>query len=540
MFRTTEGLSEERLWRRVLSLGFVLALATALLWAPGAESSTRTTDIASGPTGKAVSNQRTPVLKVGWVGIMPNLDPSTAANAGARVANGLEQLFHIGPNGKLVPWLATKLTVPNQRQYVYTLRRGVRFWDGAELTAADVVASWEYQRRPGSVRASYFKAVDTIRATGKYTVVVRLKYKDAGWRSIPGMFFLQISQKKFIDANRTTFGLPGTLVMGTGPWRPTSLNPTSGAELVANPRYWRGRPSIDRISVKLFSNESGMALAVRSGDVDLALDVVSPTTFRATSGVRVTTNPTCATAKLAIPTQATPFNDVNVRRAVARAINRADIIAAIQGSGTPTYTLIAPSLLASLGTKAQVQAALNSVPKNAFNLTAARQELARSAYPNGFNVTMPTLQQLSGVSQVIAAQLRRIGINVTVDVMGEAAFYALVFGPADKKPFAYVTTGGCTPDPSWEDEIFIGSKAAVNIAGYAPPDVDRMIAAGRATTNSQKRLRIYTNILKRLASDVPYVPLYQEGHSYATNKFVWANHSSFWHSRPWPLDLRPR
>jgi peptide/nickel transport system substrate-binding protein len=63
---------------------------------------------------------------------------------------------------------------------------------------------------------------------------------------------------KFFEAHKSTFGNPGTLIMGTGPWELDSFDPTSGAELAANPSWWGGKVPIQHISVKIFSNETSL------------------------------------------------------------------------------------------------------------------------------------------------------------------------------------------------------------------------------------------------------------------------------------------
>lgn len=494
-------------------------------------------------TGQGAAQTKATTLTVGFTGQMPGLDVTTANNAGFQISDlSLETLFYVRPDGRIAPWLATGVKHPNSTTYIYSLRRGVKFWDGVPFTSKDVVASWQYEARKKSVRASYFASVARIKATGKYTVLVKLKHPDASWQFIPAMFFSQIFEKKFFDAHKGTFGLPGTLVMGTGPWKIDSLDPTSGAEFSANPEYWGGKVPFSRISVKFYKDETSLALAMRAGEIDLDPVVAAPKSFAASSGgVKITTVPTCGTALISMPTQAPPWNDVHVRRAVAYAINKKAIIAATQGSTHTTLdTMIAPSLLSSLGTKKQVAAALDSVPTYPFNLAKAKAEMAKSASPNGFTAPLATFDtdNFLAVDQVIAAQLKKIGIKVKIDNVGQTAWYAAVFGPPAKRPFTFSTTGACTPDPSWDD-LWYGKGAPVNAANYAPPAVNKLIDRGLRTSAPHERLKIYTSLLKHLAADVPYVPVYLEGASYASNKYTFKRFGSFWASFPWALNLRP-
>ncbi len=123
-----------------------------------------------------------------------------------------------------------------------------------------------------------FSSVKSIQATGTYTVTVTLAHPDASWRYSPA--YADIFEKKFAQDHSGTFGKPGVLVMGSGPWEVDSLDPTSGAELSANPHWWGGTVPIQHISVKIFSSPTSEALAFRAGDVDLDTYILGPRASR--------------------------------------------------------------------------------------------------------------------------------------------------------------------------------------------------------------------------------------------------------------------
>jgi peptide/nickel transport system substrate-binding protein len=152
------------------------------------------------------------------------------------------------------PDLASSVTEPNPVTYVYHLRQGVRFWDGSELTAADVLYSLNYDRSAGSQIAFSFTSVRDITASGRYTVVVTLTHPDASWQYVPAEQTAPVFEMKFAKAHPGTFGQAGTLIMGTGPWEVTSFDATKGAELSANPLWWAGKVPIQHVSFTFFSN----------------------------------------------------------------------------------------------------------------------------------------------------------------------------------------------------------------------------------------------------------------------------------------------
>src|SRR5207249_1496910 len=126
--------------------------------------------------------------------------------------------------------LARSVSRPTSATYDYHLRRGVKFWDGSELTADDVANAINYQRHPSSEGTNgALTSVKSVKALNRYTVRVTLKHPDAGW---PYVFTHAgfVWEKRFQDDHRTTFGQPGSLVMGTGPYQIEKLDPTQGAE----------------------------------------------------------------------------------------------------------------------------------------------------------------------------------------------------------------------------------------------------------------------------------------------------------------------
>ena len=495
--------------------------------------------------GKPVSDEHIAHLTVGISGQVPLVDPSENVMSGLYVnMNALEPLLQVGADGNLEPWLASEWERVSDTVYEYTLREGVTFWDGTELTAEDVKYSWDRMAPAAGGTSTMFAAVASIEAPDRYTVRVTLHQPDASWQYVPAMYYGVIYQKAYAEQAGEEFGRPATLAVGTGPWKFDSLNPTSGMELSAHEDYWGGKPPIDRVSVKFFTDDNSMALAMRAGEIDIAPGISQPEGFVAAAGTASTyTTATCATSLVSMPTQTAPWDDIHVRRAVAHAINREDIIASTQGrAGAPLHTLISPQLLESLGSADEVEAALEQVETYPFDLEAARAELAQSSVPDGFSYDLTIPGASSATAQVVSAQLAEIGIDATVKVVTDTAWYGMI---SEGDPmFTFTETGACTPDPDW-DSIFLrtddaGEPVSLNLAQYTPPEVKELLEEGLLEQDPAERLRIYTELSKRVAEDVPYVPVYAEGNTYASADYDIVEYDSFWMSFPWLLNVVAR
>ena len=127
----------------------------------GGESSARTVE-----PGQAESDQEIDQLTVGIPGQVPTLNPAENIASGQYVNGlGMETLLRIDQDGNLQPWLATDWEAVSDTVYEYTLREGVQFWDGTELTSEDVKFAWDIHREGGQPFFSSIESIETQTAT---------------------------------------------------------------------------------------------------------------------------------------------------------------------------------------------------------------------------------------------------------------------------------------------------------------------------------------------------------------------------------------
>jgi peptide/nickel transport system substrate-binding protein len=485
-----------------------------------------------------------PLLREGASTDFTNLDQQDADDYVA--ANWFDNLLKVGPDNRVEPWLAQSVKQQSPTVYVYHLRRGVKFWDGDEMTSADVVNALDYYSASSSYVTSYYEDVQSITASGPFTVVIVLKHADAAW--LPTLALTGgIFEKKFEEQHKSTMGQPGVGVMATGPYEIKSFDPTTGLQLTANPHYWAGRVMVKQISVKFFANDTSMALAFRAGEIDLAFPQ-SAQQFASPCGCHVISAPSDSSAGITMNVTIPPWNNVYVRRAVAYAIDRPAEVAASGDPSTPVYTVTAPVELRALGSKEQVNALLTSLPSYPYSLAKARAELAKSPYPHGFTATTYTLEfgVYTPETEVVAAQLAKIGIKLNIKELSFDGWIAKWAGPKTTG-FWVVTnlTGGNGPDPNGDaTEMLAGKYAAAqggdNLADYNSPAVNTLLTEADSIGNKAERLALYGQALKIVASDVPYVMLYTHASDLALSpKFKWPGFNEYFYTSPWALSIRP-
>jgi peptide/nickel transport system substrate-binding protein len=529
--------------RRLMTRPLAVAAALAMAGLAACSASAPAAGPADAAGAAAGAGATIALLRVGDDGTVSALN--AGQDAGDNIYGALEDLLKFGPRGQVEPSLATSVSQASPVTYTYHLRRGVRFWDGSPMTSADVVSSLNYYRQPGLYTASVFAPVKSITAADPNTVVVTLKNPYAPWGAqLAGAG--PIFEKKFQDEHKATMGHPGVLIMGTGPFRLDSFDPTSGLQLSANPHWWGGKVPVQHVSVKYFASETSEALAFRAGEIDVAFPL-NANAFSSTSGAKLTSAPAFAEGYFGMNYHLPPWNDVHVRRAVAYALNRTDIIKALGNTAIPVSTLIPASQLRQLGTQAAVSAVVKSLPSYPYSLTRARAELAQSAYPHGFTATTQTISfaAYTPVDEVIAAELQKIGINLKLKTIGFDQFLALADGPKSAVGGLYATFNLSSADPSSYPAFILGSnnvpKGGYNWANYDPPAVDALIKAGVTTEDPAKRLAVYTKMLQILAADEPYVPLYNEDYNVAlSGKFTWPGFNVYTQQADWELNVKQK
>lgn len=515
----------------------VAAVAVALLGA-GCSGAPSTPAALSAGGGATIA-----LLREGASTDFSNLDDEHAD--GYISANWFDHLLKIGSNGQVEPWLAQSVTQQGSTVYVYHLRHGVTFWDGDEMTSADVVNALNFYNSPGFETASYYEDVRSITASGPYTVVVTLKQPDAGWLytlALTGGIF----EKKFQEEHKATMGQPGVGEMATGPYEIQSFDPTTGLELTANPHYWGGKVTVRHISVKFFATDISMALAFRAGEIDVAFPQ-SAQQFGSPCGCKVISAPTNSSAGITMNVNLAPFNNIHVRRAIAYAVDRPGEIEASGDPSTSDTTVLAPIELRTLGSKAQVNALINALPSYPYSVARAKAELAQSPYPHGFTTTVYTLEfgVYTPETEVVAAQLAAIGVKLDIKELTFNGWIARWSGPKTTGLWVVTNLTGLGPDPDQDAAWMLAGKNATaqggaNLADYSSPTVDKLLAQADSTENKAERLALYGQVLTIVASAVPYVMLYTHSSDLVLSpKFSWPEFNEYFYSSPWALSIRP-
>lgn len=358
----------------------------------------------------------------------PHLDPTSAA-AGAIDAvvysNVFEGLTRFGPDGSVNPGLAESWEISEDgKTYTFNLRSGVKFHDGTDFEATDVVFSLDRARAEDSTNAqkALFDGIESVEAVDATTVKVTLKNPQ-------GNFLFNMAWGDAVIVAPESIKNIKTNPIGTGAFTFTDWKQGDSITITKNPDYWGTPAMLEEATFKFISEPTAAFGAMMAGDVDAFYSYPAPENlvqFEADPRFKVLSGNTEGETILAINNKMEPFNDVRVRKAVSLAIDRQAIIdGAMFGYGTPIGTHFAPH------NPDYVDLTANSP----YDPEAAKALLAEAGYPDGFETTLklppPSYARRGG--EIIAAQLREIGIETEISNLEwaqwlEQAFRGYDFG----------------------------------------------------------------------------------------------------------------
>lgn len=442
------------------------------------------------------------VLKVALPSNLNTLDPAKTKIGEEYIINFLvfSGVTEIDRSGVVKPDLAESWTASDdQKAWTFKLKRGVKFHDGREVDAEDVKATIEriVDKVTGSVARVNFSIIDRIDVLDSHTIRFSLQLPYAGFADI-----LSDRQARVVPRDKITT-LPAEPI-GTGPFKFKTFKPGDRIELVKNPDYFvKGEPLLDEIIFRIMPEGAAQVAALDTGEIDLVwnLPLESIDQFKSNPKVTVESVSTSTWDGIIMNAAQKPFDDVRVRQAVGKAIDkRALVEVALYGNGTPTHTMIPPS-----------HPYFNRDLKIGDpDVAAAKKILADAGHPNGFDVTIFVPSGRPARERVgVAARemLKPVGINVDVqrvpwdkfvnEIEGKAAFFVDGFysrPTIDTSIYPWYHSSG-----SWNTTLW----------NYKNPEVDKVLDEARAATTDEARARLYKEfqilVVDKPAGIIPYV-----------------------------------
>lgn len=437
-----------------------------------------------------------------------NLDPRVGADSfSARAAQLIfDNLMDLDDRLRVSPGLAERLDHPNPTTYVVTLRRGVKFHDGHELTSEDVVYTFRSFLDPSFVspKKGGYREVESVDALDRYTVAFTLKEPFAS-------FPINLTQAIVPAGAGPDFR---EHPVGTGPYRFVRYAVDDRLEVTAFADYFGGRPQNDGVVVKITPDDVMRGLELRRGAIDIVVNDLAPDiVHQLTEDQRLQTieGPGVDYQYVGFNLRDPILRDVRVRQALAYAIDRQAIVDHLRrGLATPADTLLPPVSWAYAPD-------VFSFPHDP---ARARALLDASGYPDPdgdgpeprFRVTLKVSNvEFSRLqSAVIQQDLRQVGVAVDVRTYEFATMYADVLA-GNFQMFTLQWASGALADPDILRRVFHSSQsppAGFNRGFYSNPGVDALLDEATAATDDDRRRDVFAEVQRIVAKEVPYISLW--------------------------------
>jgi peptide/nickel transport system substrate-binding protein len=380
------------------------------------------------------------------------------------------------------------------------LRKGVMFparpgvMEARELTAEDVVFSYDRLNKSPKKIPGYFDHVDKVEATAKHTVVFTLKNYNAEWDYRFGWgYYSGIIPKEVVAAG------PGNWknMNGTGPFQLTEYVQGNSLNFAKNPVYWDTEtiggqsyklPFVDKITYRIIKDEQTFITALRTGKIDV-LEAVrwSHVEQMKKSAPKIQWSRYLQNGGqfIAMRMDQKPFDDIRVRRAMNLAINRQEIVKSYYGGNAEVLAYpMHPTYVGYHEPLEQMPEAVKEL--YSYNPKKAKELLAEAGYPDGFSfkVQTSTASVEGDLLQLVGAYLAKIGVKMEIQTLEYGAYFSAMMTKTNAAGY-FMFLGNTNPTTALRKSFVKGN--VWNPAQFSDPEIDKKM--GEVLAESDERVR---------------------------------------------------
>ncbi|MDT0683830.1 ABC transporter substrate-binding protein [Roseicyclus sp. F158] len=431
------------------------------------------------------------VINIGSLYEPQNLDNTAGAGQGINEAfngNVYEGLFVLTDEGEVEPKLVEDYEISEDGlTYTFTLKDGVSFHSGEPMTAADVKSSIERVTAESSAssRKSSLAVIESVEAPDDGTVVVTLTTPSI---SLPyNLSYVWIVN----DAAENISSAED----GTGPYTLQEWRRGSALSMVPFEEYWGDAPTNGGVMFQYFTDATAQNNALLTGAVDIITSIQSPDALsQFTDNPDFTVSEGASTTKelMAYNDRVEPFDDPQVRSALARAVDNERLLQAIWGDyGTLIGSFVPPT----------DPWYVDLTDVNAYDPGSAREMLEEAGYPDGFSFTLdtPDYDPHPVVAQFLQNELAEVGVDVSINIITANEWYTKIYQQQDFE-------ATLQEHVNHRDIVFYGNPDFY--WGYDNAEVQRLISESESVSSMEEQTEMLTEANRIIAEDAASMWLY--------------------------------
>lgn len=435
-----------------------------------------------------------------------SLDPHKAVAAGTKevLFNLYEGLVKPASDGSFIPAVASAYEeTEGGRVYIFTLRDGVKFHDGSEVTAEDVKFSIEKcaDTSAGEPLVAAYSNIESVEIKDPDTIVITLKEANTE--------FLAYMTTAIIPASNKN---PDTNPIGTGPYKYVSRSPQENFVVEKFDEYWGEPANIEHVTFKICANADSIVMDLEGGSIDMFARVTATQAAELSDKFEILEGTMNLVQALYLNNAVEPFNDVRVRQALCYAIDPQEIMLMVSdGKGTELGSSMFPAF-----SKYYVEE-LNDTYNQ--DIDKAKELLADAGYSNGFSftITVPSnYQPHIDTAQVLVEEFKAIGVDAKIQLIEWDSWLSDVYqGRQFESTVVGVDASNLTGAALLER---FGSSSGKNFINFSSTAYDEALQNAILSTDDEAKTAYYKECQRILSEEAANVYIQDLPEFVALNK----------------------